>query len=245
MSPNHASNWVQLQSFQLIQRITGGADGTVYFGGINNGVQVIQKITSTNWNNPADCVFTNLHTAYTSGIGDDGNAIVCLTVLRNGNLVAGDFDGYTRISANQGASFTTLPDAYVPGSVVPKWAASNAVWRPNSLTQDVNASNTWYGGGGYGPMRTDDGGQTWQYICAGIGEVVTYKISFNPTDPNRIYIPCADQCRRHRYRRRNYRQSRLNGYTFFSMAQRHCHVFASRHGLLHQRRQPGHLSRRL
>ncbi len=192
MSPNHASNWVQLQSFQLIQRITGGADGTVYFGGINNGVQVIQKITSTNWNNPADCVFTNLHTAYTSGIGDDGNAIVCLTVLRNGNLVAGDFDGYTRISANQGASFTTLPDAYVPGSVVPKWAASNAVWRPNSLTQDVNASNTWYGGGGYGPMRTDDGGQTWQYICAGIGEVVTYKISFNPTDPNRIYIPCAD-----------------------------------------------------
>ncbi|HEV7925579.1 MAG TPA: hypothetical protein VGR14_09495, partial [Verrucomicrobiae bacterium] len=192
VSVNHGANWVQLKSFPLIQRVTRAADGTVYYGGVNNGVQVIQKITSTNWSNTATYVYTDLHAAYTSGIGDDGNAIVCLTVLRNGDLVAGDFDGYTRISSNNGTNFTTLPDAFVPGLVVPKWAGTSAVWRPNSLTQDVNSSNTWYGGGGYGPMRTDDGGQTWQYICSGIGEVVTYKISFHPTDPNRIYIPCAD-----------------------------------------------------
>ena len=192
VSANRGAGWTQLNSFPLIQRVTGGPDGTVYYGGINNGVQVIQKITSTNWNNPADYVVTDLHAAYTSGIGDDGNAIVCLTVLRNGDLVAGDFDGYTRISANEGETFTTLPNAYVPGSVVPKWAQSNGVWRPNSLVQDVNSRNIWYGGGGYGPMRTDDGGQTWQYICNSIGEVVTYRISFHPTDPNRIYIPCAD-----------------------------------------------------
>jgi hypothetical protein len=192
MSANHGVSWTQLGSFTLIQRVTSGPDGTVYYGGLNNGVQVIQKITSTNWNNPAVYVYTDLHAAYTSGIGDNGNAIVCLAVLRNGNLVAGDFDGDTRISANEGGTFTTLPDAYVPGSVVPKWTSGNAVWRPNSLVQDVNLPNTWYGGGGYGPIRTDDGGQTWQYICNGIGEVVTYRISFHPTDPNRIYIPCAD-----------------------------------------------------
>ena len=192
MSVNHGASWTQLGSFTLIQRVTSGPDGTVYYGGVNNGVQVIQKITSTNWNNTASYVVTDLHSAYISGIYDDGNAIVCLTAFRNGNLVAGDFDGYTRISANAGGSFTTLSDAYVPGSVVPKWAGTSAVWRPTSLVQDVNSPNTWYGGGGYGPMRTDDGGNTWQYICNGIGEVVTYRISFHPTDPNRIYIPCAD-----------------------------------------------------
>jgi hypothetical protein len=192
MSANHGASWAQLESFALIQRVTGGPDGTIYYGGINNGVQVIQKVTSTNWNNSANYVFTDLHAAYTSGIGDDGSAILCLTVLRNGNLVAGDADGCTRMSSNEGGLFTTLSDAFVPGSVVPKWAGTNAVWRPSSLTQDVNSPNTWYGGAGYGPIRTDDGGQTWQYICNGIGEVVTYRISFHPTDPNRVYIPCAD-----------------------------------------------------
>ncbi|HEX3718368.1 MAG TPA: hypothetical protein VH595_10415 [Verrucomicrobiae bacterium] len=192
VSVNHGDSWTQLKSFPLIQRVTRGADGTVYYGGVSNGTQVIQKITSTNWADTASYVYTDLRAAYTNGIGNNGNAIVCLTVLRNGNLVAGDFDGFTRISSNEGGSFTTLPDAYAPGSVVPKWAGRSAVWRPNALTQDVNAPNTWYGGGSYGPMRTDDGGQTWQYICHGIGEVVTYKISFHPTDPNRIYISCAD-----------------------------------------------------
>ena len=193
VSVNHGASWTQLGSFTIIQRVTSGPDGTIYYGGLNNGTQVIQKITSTNWSNPSSYVVTDLHAAYISGIYDNGNAIVCLTVLRNGNLVAGDFEGYTRISSNEGGSFTTLPNAYVPGSVVPEWTESNNVaWRPNSLVQDVNASNTWYGGGGYGPMRTDDGGQTWQYICNGIGEVVTYRISFHPTDPNRIYIACAD-----------------------------------------------------
>lgn len=192
VSANHGASWTQLNSFPLIQRVTSGPDGTVYYGGVNNGVQVIQKLTSTNWNNPASYVVTDLHTAYINGIYDDGNAIVCLTVLRNGNLVAGDHDTYTRISSNEGGSFTTLSDAYVPGSVVPKWTEANSVGRPNSLVQDVNSPNTWYGGGDYGPIRTDDGGNTWQYICNGIGEVVTYKVSFHPTDPNRIYIPCAD-----------------------------------------------------
>ncbi len=192
MSADHGVTWVQLGSFTLIQRVTSGPDGTIYYGGINNGVQVIQKITSTNWNNPVNYVFTDLHAAYTSGIGDDGNAIICLTVLRNGDLVAGDEDGSTRISTNEGGLFTTLPNAYVPGSVVPLWAKASNVWRPSSLTQDVNSPNTWYGGAGYGALRTDDGGQTWQYICNDIGEVVTYKIGFHPTDPNRIYIPCAD-----------------------------------------------------
>ncbi len=196
-SVDHGATWTQINNSPLIQRVTRGADGTVYFGGISGSTQVIQKITSTNWTsvnwtNPASFTISNLYSAYISGIGNVPNAIECLTVLRDGRLIAGDFDDFTRISTNQGGSFTTLPAALVSGPVIPQWSNSNTVWRSTSLIQDVNLPNTWYGGGGYGPFRTDDGGQTWQYICTGIGEVVTFKIAFHPSDSNRLYIPCMD-----------------------------------------------------
>ena len=101
---------------------------------------------------------------------------------------------YTRISSDGGMNVHHAAEGLcVPGSVVPKWAdAAAPTWPPNSLTQDITKTNTWYGGGGYAPLRTDDGGQTWQYIINGLGEVVTFKTGFHPSDPNRIYIPCAD-----------------------------------------------------
>ncbi len=188
VSVNHGANWTLLKSFGIVQRVTRGADGTVYFGGVNGG-SLLQRITSTNWSNTASYVFTDLMPAY----GSDGNNMTCVTVLRDGRLVAGDFDNSTRVSSNKGTNFTTINYSYVSGSVAPPWTTvSYFGWRANSLIQDVSLTNTWYGGGGYGPMRTDDGGQHWQYICKGAGEVVTYRTTFHPTDPNRIYIPCAD-----------------------------------------------------
>jgi hypothetical protein len=192
-SVDHGENWTHLKSFPLLQRVTRGADGTVYYGGVNHSMQVTQKITSSNWTDPSSYVYTDLHPAYERGISDNGNAITCLTVLRDGRLVAGDYDGSTRISSDEGGSFTTLPCTYVVGSVVPKWtSAATFAWRANSLIQDVNASGTWYGSSGYGAFRSDDGGKSWQYICSGIGEVVTYRVGFHPNDPNRIYIPSGD-----------------------------------------------------
>jgi hypothetical protein len=58
--------------------------------------------------------------------------------------------------------------------------------------QDVNDTNIWYGGAGYGPICTTNSGTNWQYIVNGIAEVDTFKIGFHPTDSNRIYIPCGD-----------------------------------------------------
>ena len=192
VSANHGGTWVFLKSFSLVMRVTRASDGTVYLGGINNGTQVLQKITATNWADPTSYVFTDLIGHYQSGIGSSGNPIVCLTLLRDGRLVAGDYESHTRISNDGGMTFTTLSQAFVPGSVVPKWANADAVWAPTSLTQDVFATNTWYGGSGYAPIRTDDGGQTWQYIVNGMGEVVAFKVGFHPTDPNRVYIPGSD-----------------------------------------------------
>jgi hypothetical protein len=189
VSVNHGTNWTKIKTFDLVMRVTRKADGTVFLGGVSGGTPVLQKITATDWTNPASYTFTDLRAAYGS---PNNNAITCLLVLRDGRLIAGDNDGCTRISVNDGGSFTTLPTTPVAGVPVPKWASTNSVWRPNSLIQDVAQTNTWYGGGGYGPMRTDDGGQTWRYIVKGIGQVVTYKVGFHPTDPDRVYIPCAD-----------------------------------------------------
>jgi xyloglucan-specific exo-beta-1,4-glucanase len=192
VSVNHGTSWTKLKTFDLIMRVTRKTDGTVFFGGLSGGIRVIQKITAADWTNPVTYTCTDLRTAYLNGDNDNGNAITCVLVLRDGRLIVGDVNGSTRISGNDGGSFTTLPDTPVSGVPVPKWASPTRVWRANSLIQDVAQANTWYGGAGYGPIRTDDGGQTWRYICAGIGQVVTYKVGFHPSDPNRIYIPCAD-----------------------------------------------------
>ncbi len=191
VSVNHGANWAQVASSPMILRVTRGADGTVYFGGQSGSKQVIQKITSTNWAYPTNYAIIDLYSAYVSGISPDADPLTCVTVLRDGRLVAGDYD-YTRISSNKGASFTTLPRTYVPGTIVPQWSSGSQVDSPVCVVQDVSATNTWYGGGGNSPLRTDDGGQHWQFIFNGVGEVVTFTVGFHPTDPNRLYIPCAD-----------------------------------------------------
>ncbi len=192
VSVNHGTNWTQILSSPTIMRVTRGADGTVYLGGGSNNQQVIQKITATDWTNPSTYVFANLQNAYINGLNPNGHPLTCVTVLRDGRLVAGEYNN-TRISSDKGATFTTLPRTYVPGTVVPQWCTPAQCDAPQCLVQDVNVANTWYSGGGNAPVRTDNGGQNWQFILNGIGEVVAWKIAFSPVDPNRFYIPQGDQ----------------------------------------------------
>ncbi len=191
-SVDHGVTWTLLKSFTVVYRVTRGADGTVYFGGMNGSQQLIQKITATSWANTATYTYTDLHSSYTSGIGDSGLSIITITVLKDGRLVVGDNDDYTRISSNAGTSFSSISFAEAPGHVVPQWANATTTWNPTCLVQDVNHTNNWYGGAGYGPIATTNSGTNWQYIPNGIGEVVTFKIGFHPTDSNRLYIPCMD-----------------------------------------------------
>jgi hypothetical protein len=197
VTTNHGTNWTQLNTYTLVYRVTSGPDGTIYYGGQNGSLQLIQKITSTNWANTASYVVTDLHSAYTSVIGDNGKPIITVTVLQNGDLVASDYYSYTLISANEGTNFSPVGGnysfSYVPGSLVPQWATYPLFrWHPTGLVQDVNNTNMWYGGAGYGPIRTPNNGTNWEYIPNNIGEVCTCKIAFHPTDPNRIYLPVGD-----------------------------------------------------
>ncbi len=190
---NSGATWTHLNTYSLVYRVTGGPDGTIYYSGMNGSSKLIQKITSTNWSNTASYVVTDLHSAYTSGIGDNGQALITTTVLQDGRLIVSDNENYTRISANQGSTFSTMTFTYAPGIPVPQWASyPNFAWRCTSLVQDPVHTNNWYRGAGYGPLCTTNSGTNWQYIPNGIGEVVTYKIGFHPTDSNRVYIPCAD-----------------------------------------------------
>ncbi len=197
VTTNRGANWTQLNTYSLVYRVTSGPDGTIYFGGANGSKELLQKITSTNWSNTASYVVTDLYTPYTNTIGDDGNPIITVTVLQNGNLVASDDYGYSRISTDKGATFSPVGGnnsfSYVPGSLVPQWATYPLFrWHLTSMVQDVNNTNMWYGGAGYGPIRTPNNGTNWEYIPNGIGEVCTCKIAFHPTDPNRIYLPIGD-----------------------------------------------------
>jgi len=192
-SVDHGNTWTRVVSFSsIVLRVVRTPDGTVYFSGQNGSQQVIEKITSTNWADPTTYVISNLYSAYMNGSGGGSDALTCLMALRNGWVVGADY-GNCRLTTNAGGSFISLPNVYVPGSIVPQWAANPTnFYRPSGLVQDVFASNTWYGAGGFGPMRTDDGGQTWQFILTGIGEVVTTTVAFHPTDSNRLGIPASD-----------------------------------------------------
>ncbi len=193
VSVNHGTSWTQLNTYSLVYRVTRGTDGTVYYSGINGSKKLIQKITATSWNNTATYTYTDLYSSYTNGIGDNGLVLNTASVLQDGRLLVGDEYGNTRISANEGVTFSTMPFIYAPGLPIPQWASTTTFeWRPTSLIQDVNNTNFWYGGGGYGPIATTNSGTNWQYIVNGIGEVVTWKVCFHPTDSNRLYIPCMD-----------------------------------------------------
>jgi hypothetical protein len=195
VSTNHGGNWnsVYNSSTAVIYRITGAPDGTMYFGGTNGSAQVLQKITSTNWNYPTNYVLADLSSAYNSGATapNDDDPITCVTVLRSGWLVAGEY-GNDRLSTNGGTNFSNLGTTLVAGTVQPQWSSRSGVYQPQNMVQDVVASNTWYTSFGWGAARTDNGGSTWQYIVNGIGELCTEKVGFHPTDPNRIGIPCGD-----------------------------------------------------
>ncbi len=192
VSTNHGANWsaVYTSPTAVIYKVTGAPDGTIYFGGnTGSSTHVLQKVTTANWGNPSSYVLTDLTAAY----GNDTDALSCVTVLRNGWVVASDY-GLCKISTNGGTNFSNVGKALVPGTLVPQWISpgKTVVYLPTCLVQDVFATNTWYSSFGWGAARTDDGGQTWQYTVNGVGEVCTVKVGFHPTDPNRIGLTCGD-----------------------------------------------------
>ncbi len=141
--------------------------------------------TGTTW--------TNITTTVLGGLTANGPVGMC-HVLRDGvTIVLGWIGGPTRKSTNGGTSWSTLPLTLTgtrPAAMLT--SDTSPGWSRGSLHQDPLDANRWYLPNGFGPFVSTDAGSTLSYMTRGIGEVVTWKPSWHPNDPQRVYLPVAD-----------------------------------------------------
>ncbi|HEX8680082.1 MAG TPA: hypothetical protein VF683_08990, partial [Chthoniobacterales bacterium] len=122
-----------------------------------------------------------------------GDHLATVQLLANGDLWVSDLFEFTLKSTDNGDHFTRKPMTLtgpLPRFVRP--GTTTIEGGRNGLVQDPTNPSRLFLGGGYAPFRSDDGGETWRYMTAGIGETVAWRASFHPTDPNRIWFPLAD-----------------------------------------------------
>ena len=141
--------------------------------------------TGTTW--------TNITTTVLNGLTANGPVGMC-HVLRDGvTIVLGWIGGPTRKSTNGGTSWSTLP-LTLTGTRPPAMLTSDTSpgWSRGSLHQDPLDANRWYLPNGFGPFLSTNAGTTVSYMTRGIGQVVTWKPTWHPNDPLRVYMPVAD-----------------------------------------------------
>jgi hypothetical protein len=171
-------------SVTRLARLPGGVMFAAVQDGSNNRFYK-SDITGTTW--------TNITTTVLGGLSANGPVGMC-HVLRDGTtIVLGWIGGPTRKSSNAGVSWTTVP-LTITGTRPPAMLTSdtNPGWSRGSLHQDPLDADRWYLPNGFGPFVSNDAGSTVSYMTRGIGEVVTWKPTWHPNDPLRVYMPVAD-----------------------------------------------------
>jgi len=171
-------------SVTRLARLPGGVMFAAVQDGSNNRFYK-SDITGTTW--------TNITSTVLGGLTANGPVGMC-HVLRDGTtIVLGWIGGPTRKSINAGASWTTVP-LTISGTRPPAMLTSDTSpgWSRGSLHQDPLDANRWYLPNGFGPFVSNDAGATVSYMTRGIGEVVTWKPTWHPNDPLRVYMPVAD-----------------------------------------------------
>ena len=189
VSTNHGANWTQKLFDTRIYRVVVKADGTAFAAGFNGNNNVLYRLTA---GGSATNLYANVLAAlpYAPFVGDH---LATVQLLANGDLWVSDLFEFTLKSTDNGDHFTRKPMTLtgpLPAFVRP--GTTTIEGGRNGLVQDPTNANRLFLGGGYAPFRSDDGGETWRYMTAGIGETVAWRASFHPTDPNRIWFPLAD-----------------------------------------------------
>lgn len=204
VSTDHGASWALKLSMPRVWRIVRKANGTTFVNGGNAypGATTdvkLYRVSATDWSNPSTYTFTdvwqnwlNAHQAayfwkpveYNPG----------LTILADGSLVACSiFQRWAR-STNDGASWSMLPITL--SGTQPAWQYSPTpteyIGGSNQIAQDPSDNSRWLLAGGFGPLRTTDNGAHWSYCTNGVGEIVSWRVRFHPTDANRVYLPVAD-----------------------------------------------------
>jgi hypothetical protein len=174
---------------QGVWRITREPNGKVLVAGGNENGSALFEFNAANWNAPASYTWSDITPP---GI-NRGVPAPLVTALVDGRIIAGDiYATRTQIRSLAGV-WSPIDNLTGP---MPAWQRLSAPTviegSRNAVVQDPSNLNRWFMAAGYGPFRTTDGGNTWQYIINGVDEVTDYKVNFHPTDPNRIYLPMAD-----------------------------------------------------
>lgn len=203
MSWDRGSNWKKELEAEVVFRTARRPDGSGFaVGGSYNpakpGGTKLWHLTKDDWSEPGTPAFTdrwpNYVTAFKKAQGyDPVDKAAALGLLRDGSLVTAGFFRGPAVSTDNGQSFEILP-AQTTGAL-PIWALpdpKNHQGGWNQIIQDVKNDQQWFTTGGYGPGRSDNSGKSWRYITDGIGEVVTWRTLFHPTNPDIVIIPSAD-----------------------------------------------------
>ena len=196
VSVNHGVTWKRKIVATRIYRVARRADGTTFAAGVNEGRNVLYRITASNWAAPSTYRVKNIYANYRAALPfapDSGSELATVQVLANGDVLAADlFENVCR-STDHGATFTKLPLTLNPP--LTGWSTpgtSGIDGGRNGLVQDPALDTRLFLGGGYAPFRSDDDGATWRFIQRGVGETVAWRACFHPTDPNRVWLPLAD-----------------------------------------------------
>lgn len=204
VSTDHGSSWTQKQTLARVWRVVRKSDGTTFINGGTSSPSSatdvkLLRVTATDWANPSTYTFTdtwqawlNAHQTRYGWKPVEYNP--GLTALADGSIVACSiFQTWAR-STNNGTSWTMLPITLT--GTQPAWqyspTPSEYLGGSNQIAQDPSDSTRWLLTGGYGPLRTQDSGVNWSYITSGVGEMVTWRVRFHPTNAAKVYLPLAD-----------------------------------------------------
>ncbi len=203
ISWDRGQNWKQELPPFIIFRTVRRPDGSGFaVGGKYHPTKAsdtkLWHLTKDDWSTEGSPTFTDRWPNYVAAFNkakgyEPVDQAAALALLRDGSLVTAGFFRLPARSSDHGESFEVLPTT-VAGEL-PAWALADrnnnqGGW--NQIFQDVTNDKQWFTTGGYGPTRSDDAGQTWKYITKGIGEVVTWRTQFHPTNPDIVIIPAAD-----------------------------------------------------
>lgn len=203
ISPDRGASWQQAIKAEVVFRTARHNDGSGFaIGGKYNPSSPadtkLWHVTKDDWGKPGIPESTDRWPNYVSAFKkaqgyEPVDQAAALGLLRDGSLITAGFFRAPAISNDNGKTFKILPptsEGTLPVWAIPDRGNHQGGW--NQIIQDVKTENSWFSTGGYGPGHSDNSGKTWKYITSGIGEVVTWRTQFHPTDRNAILIPSAD-----------------------------------------------------
>ncbi len=167
-----------------LARLPGG----VMFAAVQDGAAnrfYKSDATGTTW--------TNITATLPGNASANGPIGMCQVLADGQTVLLGWIGGPTLRSGNGGATWAAVPFALTGARPLAMLTSDGTIgWARGSVTQDPLDGNRWYIPNGFGPFVSDDAGATVRYMTRGIGEVVSWKAAFHPTDASRVYLPVAD-----------------------------------------------------